>query len=156
MTSRTSDRPAYRVAQAGLVLPERCSQARSLGHHGSGRQSKGILSFCLSKDETHVSCGSRRASRMFSCIRQERPLLLPTCWLFLHSISSCGLRNTLLSDVNDLEQPIVPETLCPNLHPKSMFGEVSPMPCTAASAQSGCVPLVVSAGKLRSLVQGED
>lgn len=48
-----------------------------------------------------------------------RPLLLPAHWLALYAISPCSHRNTLLSDIADLEQTLVSETLCPYSDPKS-------------------------------------
>lgn len=69
---------------------------------------------------------------MFSCIKRERPLLLPTHWLALYSVSFCSHRNTLFSDITDLEQTLVSETLCPYPHPKSsgltVLGEAPPTP----------------------------
>lgn len=125
---RTNARASLQWCSQNTVLRQGHSEATA----EQGRQSKGILSFCLSKDEAQVSCGSHRASRMFSCIRRVRPLLLPTHWLALYSVSFCSHRNTLFSDITDLEQTLVSETLCPYPHPKSsgltMLGEPPPTP----------------------------
>lgn len=111
-----------------------------------------FLSFCLSKNETKFSCRCHRAPGMFSCVRWARLLLLPTDWLSFLFASSCSHRNTLFSDLTDLEQTLLSETLCPdptNPNPTggglAVLGGASAMQCraTRSSARHLCAPGVV-------------
>lgn len=97
---------------------------------------------------------------MSSCVRWARLLLLPTDWLSFLSASSCSHRNTLFSDITDLEQTLLSETLCPNLNPQEVWPCLDRSPlCSAQQPQAQpdtCVLLEFFAGEMFCVRVGVD
>ena len=95
------------------------------GHsEAPAEEDRGRPFIILSKQgRNQVSCRCHSAPGRFSCVRWAGPLLLPTDWLSFLFASSCSHRNAVFSDIADLVQILLSETLCPDLPTQTLQEE---------------------------------